>query len=421
MVVALVAAGAVIVAGQPASGQGGKPAFTLKFGVLSGLTGDPAVSGQAWNQAAKVGIDYIDETLKKLNLPDVKVELSDSQDSQGNPQAGVEAAQKLVNINKVHAIIGDPWSGVTSAVARAVAIPNRVLMFTGGTSPALTKLNTESPAFIWQPVASDDIQGRVLAALMADAFGKTAKVNVAARNDAYGTNLSAVFKDAWTAGGGTIPKFVIYNHQQPTLDSEAQEVIQGNPDAWLFIDFCPTFAKLALPLTRTGKWDPAKTFGSDTLVDCQSRGTKSWPGPAGDAGERLVGLLVPGLQGALRAEGQAGHPVRGVDRRGVRQRVHRLPGGAGGEVLGPGQDQRAHRVGHEPARQAVQLPGARQGDRRDPGRTAGPLQRRDRPHPVHEGRPRELDGVRHLAGEAGRHERAVQDDHLQAVAWRARS
>ena len=86
MVVALAAvAGSLVVAGQPASGQGGKPAFTLKYGVLSGLTGDPAVSGQAWNQAAKVGIDYIDETLKKLNLPDVKVELSDSQDSQGQP------------------------------------------------------------------------------------------------------------------------------------------------------------------------------------------------------------------------------------------------------------------------------------------------------------------------------------------------
>ena len=153
MVLPLAAIGALLVAGQPASGQGGKPAFTLKYGILSGLTGDPAISGQAWNQAAKIGIDHIEETLKKLNLPDVKVVLSDSQDSQGNPQAGVEAAQKLVNINKVHAIIGDPWSGVTSAVARAVAIPNRVLMFTGGTSPALTKLNTESPAFIWQPVA----------------------------------------------------------------------------------------------------------------------------------------------------------------------------------------------------------------------------------------------------------------------------
>ena len=296
---------ALVAAGSPASGAGAV-AFTLKYGVLAGLTGDPAVSGQAWNEAARLGIDQIDATLKKLNLPDVKVVLSDSQDSQGNPQAGVEAAQKLVNINHVHAIIGDPWSGVTSAVARAVAIPNRVLMFTGGTSPALTRLNTESPAFIWQPVASDDIQGRVLASIIADALGKTAKINVAARNDAYGTNLSAVFKDAWTAGGGTIPKFIVYNHQQPTLDSEAQELVQGNPDGWLFIDFCPTFAKLALPLSRTGKWEPTKSFGSDTLVDCQSRGVKSWPGLRATQANASSGSSFPAYKALFEQKAKPG-------------------------------------------------------------------------------------------------------------------
>jgi branched-chain amino acid transport system substrate-binding protein len=141
---------------------------------------------------------------------------------------------------------------------------------------------------------------------MADAFGKTAKVNVAARNDAYGTNLSAVFKDAWMAGGGTIPKFVIYNHQQPTLDSEAQEMIQGNPDAWLFIDFCPTFAKLALPLSRTGKWDPAKTFGSDTLVDCQGRGTKSWPGLRATQANASSGSSFPAYKALFEQKAKPG-------------------------------------------------------------------------------------------------------------------
>ena len=305
MLLTLAAIAVLLVTGHPAS-PAGTVAFTLKYGVLAGLTGDPAVSGQAWNEAARLGIDHVDATLKKLNLRDVQVVLSDSQDSQGNPQAGVEAAQKLVNINHVHAIIGDPWSGVTSAVARAVAIPNRVLMFTGGTSPALTKLNTESPAFIWQPVASDDIQGRVLAAIIADALGKTAKINVAARNDAYGTNLSAVFKDAWTAAGGTIPKFIDYNHQQPTLDSEAQEMIQGNPDGWLFIDFCPTFAKLALPLSRTGKWDPAKSFGSDTLVDCQSRGVKSWPGLRATQANASSGTSFPAYKALFEQKAKPG-------------------------------------------------------------------------------------------------------------------
>ena len=64
MVLPLAAIGALLVAGQPASGQGGKPAFTLKYGVLAGLTGDPAADGQAWNEAARLGIDQIAKALE---------------------------------------------------------------------------------------------------------------------------------------------------------------------------------------------------------------------------------------------------------------------------------------------------------------------------------------------------------------------
>ena len=123
-------------------------------------------------------------------------------------------------------------------------------------------------AFIWQPVASTTSRGGSWRP-MADASRQDGEVNVAARNDAYGTNPSAVFKDAWTAGAQSIPKFVIYNHQQPTLDSEAQEVIQGNPDAWLFIDFSH------VPSSRCRSPAPGSGIrrrpSIDTLVDCQSR------------------------------------------------------------------------------------------------------------------------------------------------------
>jgi ABC-type branched-subunit amino acid transport system substrate-binding protein len=280
--------------------------LTLSYGVLAGLTGDPAPSGQGWNEGAKLGVDYIAQTLTKLNLPNIKVVLTDSQDSQGSPQAGVEAAQKLVQIDHVNVIIGDFYSSVTSAAATSVAIPNKVLMFTGGTSPALSKLNTGPVPFLWQPVAADDVQGRVLARIIADAVGKTAKINVAARNDAYGTNLSAVFKDAWTAAGGTIPKFVVYNPQQPTLDTEAQDIVQGEPDGWLFIDFCPSFAKLALPLTRTGKWDPAKSFGSDTLNDCKSRGSQSYPGMRATIANASSGSSYPAYKALFEKSAKQG-------------------------------------------------------------------------------------------------------------------
>jgi ABC-type branched-subunit amino acid transport system substrate-binding protein len=283
-----------------------EPSFTLRYGILAGLTGDPASSGQAWNEAAKLGINQITQAIDRLALKGVTVELTDSQDSQGSPQPGVEAAQKLVNIDGVDVIIGDFYSSVTSAVATAVAMPNHVLIFTGGTSPALTKLNTGSPALLWQPVPADDVQGRVLARIIAAELGDDAKINVAARNDAYGTALSAVFKEAWTEGGGTIPQMVIYNHQQPTLDTEAQQLVQGNPDGWLFIDFCATFQKLALPLSRTGAWDPSRSFGSDTLNDCSHRGAQNWPGMRATRANASAGESFPAFRDLYMEEAAEG-------------------------------------------------------------------------------------------------------------------
>jgi branched-chain amino acid transport system substrate-binding protein len=225
----------------------------------------PGIKPSAWRSTTSSS----NQQLQKAGYAErLKATLVDSQDSEGNPQRGVEAAQKLVSIDHVNVVVGDLFSSVTSAVAPAVIVPNQVLEFTGGTNPSLTKLNPAGgPMLIWQPVAADDIQGKVLAKLMGDAFGKTATVNVGIRNDAYGTGLSDVFKTAWTAQGGKIGKDVTYNPTQPTFDTEAQQLVDGNPDAWLFTDFCQTFAKLVGPLQRTGKWDGARTWGGDALTN----------------------------------------------------------------------------------------------------------------------------------------------------------
>jgi ABC-type branched-subunit amino acid transport system substrate-binding protein len=243
--------------------------LTLEYGVLVGLTGDAAPAGQAWNQAAALGIDHLNTKLSEAGLGDrLKAVLADSQDSEGNAQRGVEAATKLVTVDQVQVIIGDLFSSVTSAAAQSVVIPNNVLMFTGGTNPALTDLNGDGPTLLWQPVAADDLQGRVLAQVMGEEFGTDSTVNVAFRNDAYGTGLSDIFRKAWEEAGGKIGQFIALNPDQPTYDTEAQQLASGDPAGWLIIDFCPQFGALVGPLQRAGTWDAAKTFGGDTLVDC---------------------------------------------------------------------------------------------------------------------------------------------------------
>src|SRR5207245_11215514 len=125
---------------------------------------------------------------------------------------------------------------------------------TGGTNPALSKLNEGRPvALVWEPVAADDIQGKVLAHVIGQELGAKAKVNVAARNDGYGAALSAIFKEAWTAGGGTIPTFAVYNQDQPTLETETQQADDGTPDAWLCVDCCQPFEQQTQPLARTSQ------------------------------------------------------------------------------------------------------------------------------------------------------------------------
>jgi branched-chain amino acid transport system substrate-binding protein len=106
-------------------------------------------------------------------------------------------------------------------------------------------------------VPADDLQGKVLAQLMAEAFGKDATVNVGIRNDAYGNGLGDVFKATWTAQGGKIGKYVVYNPTAPTYDTEAQQLVEGDPAGWLFVDFCANWVKLVGRCSARASGTPA--------------------------------------------------------------------------------------------------------------------------------------------------------------------
>lgn len=253
-------------AAAPAAAQEA-PELDLRYGVLVALTGDAGVAGQVWNHATSSAIDYVAATVDEMGLSDsINVSLVASEDSQGNQTAGIEAAKKLAEVDDADVVVGDFYSSVSIAVFESVFGPGGIAQFTGGTSPAITEM--EKNGLLWRPVSSDALQGRVLASVMADQFGQDAVVNLLTRNDAYGVGLNDVFKEAWTGAGGTIGEEVIFNPEGATLDTEAQQAVQGDPDAWMLITFCGDWAKLKGPLTRTGAWDPAKTLGSDTLSNC---------------------------------------------------------------------------------------------------------------------------------------------------------
>jgi branched-chain amino acid transport system substrate-binding protein len=238
--------------------------FTLKVGMVLPFTGDLANYGPSLDKSARMAVDMVNKALKQDNI-NVTIKVVGSEDDQTQAAAGVEAATKLVKTQGAQVIIGSMSSGVTLAIAQSVTIPNNVLMITPTSSdPALTTLQGKND-LLWRIYPSDVLQGAALAQAMGTTFGKTATVNVAARNDAFGTALLAEFKKNWTAGGGKVGQEVVYNASATTFDSDALKLAGGSPAGWMIADFPPTFAKFGPALVRTGQWSPAKTFMTEAM------------------------------------------------------------------------------------------------------------------------------------------------------------
>lgn len=270
LVVAAMAATALIVGltacgdddGGDAAGEGTTGAGELTVGVLVPLTGDLKDFGGPGSTAANLAQAQVNAAAEAAGF-DLSMTLIE-EDTKTDPQGAQQAATKVIDSDGVSAIAG-PWaSSETIPVAENVSVDGGVpLVSPSATNPDITGL--DDGGLVFRTAPSDALQGQVIAQAMADEFGADAKVVTAHRNDAYGSALVGEFTKAWEAGGGEVINNVAYNPEAASLDSEAAQIADGEPDAWMIIDFPDSWPKMGPALARTGKWDPAKTFTADGL------------------------------------------------------------------------------------------------------------------------------------------------------------
>jgi ABC-type branched-subunit amino acid transport system substrate-binding protein len=291
--------------------------FQLKIGDVLPFTGDLAAYGPNLDRAVKLAVALDNKALKAAGLTHASVKLVGSEDGQGSATAASEAATKLIKSNGATVIIGEMASGATIPMAQSVTIPDGVVLISPTASdPAITTLKDNGLVFRAYP--SDTLQGKVLGTASLDAFGKGATLNVGARNDAFGTALLKLFVAQWTALGGKIGQQVQWNPDQANFDTEAGQLVSGNPAGWVIIDFPTTFEKFVPSLVRTGKWNAAKTLMTEAMRNVDElnkvgdpanglRGTAASAagGPAGAAFAALWKSSVTGAKPFTGFEGTA--------------------------------------------------------------------------------------------------------------------
>lgn len=244
---------------------GGGTSLDLTIGNLVPQTGGLAPFAPAGEKAIGLAVDEVNAAIADAGVDHQITSLTE--DTQTDPQAATQAARKLASEGA--SCFNGAWaSGSTIPVAESVSKRDGILQISpASTSPDITGLDDDDQLFRTAP--ADTFQGALLADVIEDgidgADGLT--INIGARNDAYGTGLAEELTKAWEGKGGTVGETVVYDVKQPNYNSEAQQIVSGDPDAIMMIDFPDPFDKVGAALVRTGEWDPEKAFGPDGLAD----------------------------------------------------------------------------------------------------------------------------------------------------------
>lgn len=264
-------------------GEGEAAQLDLVIGDAVPLSGDLSDFGPPGEKAADLAVEVINEAIEETGSEHT-VEIV-HEDTQTEPQASVQAARKLATSDGASCIAGAWASADSIPVAESVTIPEGILQISpASTSDEITGLD-DPDGFVNRTTPPDSFQGPTLADYVEQELGgaEGLTVNVGVRNDAYGTGLGDTFSEAWEAKGGEIGTRVDYDTRQPSYDSEADELISGNPDGLVIVDFPETYNKVGPALVRAG-FDPETTFVTDGLI-------------SGDLAEGAGADAVNGLRG----------------------------------------------------------------------------------------------------------------------------
>ncbi len=215
----------------------------IRFGALTPQTGAGGPYGPLMVKVIRAVADEINAAGGVLGR---KIEIT-SEDDQTNPDSGVRAARKLIDVDKVSAVIGTWASAVTTAVA-PLCWENKVMLFTVSGADSITKLPHQGYIIRTQP--NSFLQTTRFGQHIAESGAKRA-YSIAAQTpfavDVY-TRLGEVMKER---GGETVGQ-VIYDASKSSFRSEIDTALKAKPDALFLNSYTPDLTILLRELFRAG-------------------------------------------------------------------------------------------------------------------------------------------------------------------------
>jgi branched-chain amino acid transport system substrate-binding protein len=240
-------------------GQEGEPAGTsdepIKIGFLGPLSGDVANIGENARAAVEIAVAEVNADGGVLGR-NIEVVYEDDVCSGAS---AANAMSKLINTDKVVAVLGAACSGATLAVApiaEAAGVPELSYC---STNPTVSQAGD----FIFRNVPSDLFQADYAAEYLVNS-GK-GNVAVLTSKDDWGEGLNKAFTDALARAGGSVVSADSFEPTSKDFRTQLTKIKAQGPDAVYFAGY--TEASIAgLKQASDIKLD-AQIFGADAWDD----------------------------------------------------------------------------------------------------------------------------------------------------------
>ena len=325
-------------------------AENIKMGVILGFTGPIESLTPTMAASAELAFKEASDSGKLLGGSTIEVVRADS--TCIDAAAATSAADRLVTSDRVAGIMGADCSGVTTAIANNVAIPNGVTMISpSATSPALTDIDDNG--YFFRTAPSDARGGEILAQVVIERG--ISEVAVTYTNNDYGKGLADSFSSAFKTLGGTVTMDAAHEDGKGDYSAEvaalsasgAQEllvigyldqggrgIIQSSIDSGAFSRFILSDGMIGQSLIDNVDGDLSGTFG--TIAGSDSEGAAIFKTVASSNGIPGDGPYEPESYDAAALMILAMQAGNSSDRASIAANIMNVAN-APGEIILPGQ------------------------------------------------------------------------------------
>lgn len=208
-----------------AAGCGGSSKDELVIGEYGSLTGSDATFGQSTRMGVELALDELTKTAQgKIGGLPVRAVI---EDDQGKSEEAATVVQKLLNQDRVVAVIGEVASSRSLAAAPICQAAGVPMISPSSTNPRVTEVGD----YIFRMCFIDPFQGTVMARFASQNLGlKQVAILEDVKSD-YSVGLAKFFTDAFKGMGGTIVAEQAYTAGDQDFSAQLTAIKAKHPDA----------------------------------------------------------------------------------------------------------------------------------------------------------------------------------------------